>query len=149
MTAARLLQPTTPALPMKPSRRSFLKTSAAVAAAAPAAALLRTQAADPAGPLFAYVGTFSSPLKDTLPTQVDLPPGNGRGIHIFKVDRETGALAAAGVHESGVSPSCLAINTAGTVLYAANETDRTGADKKEGSVSAFQINPSDGSLRLL
>ncbi len=28
-------------------------------------------------PLMAYVGTFSSPLKDTLPTQVDLPPGNG------------------------------------------------------------------------
>ena len=25
---------------------------------------------------FAYVGTFSSPLKDVLPTQVDLPPGN-------------------------------------------------------------------------
>ena len=33
------------------------------------------------GPLMAYVGTFSSPLRDTLPTQVDLPPGNGRGIH--------------------------------------------------------------------
>ena len=29
------------------------------------------------GPLMAYVGTFSSPLRDTLPTQVDLPPGNG------------------------------------------------------------------------
>ncbi len=25
-------------------------------------------------PLMAYIGTFSSPLKDTLPTQVDLPP---------------------------------------------------------------------------
>jgi hypothetical protein len=24
-----------------------------------------------------------------LPTQVDLPPGNGRGIHVFRVDRET------------------------------------------------------------
>jgi hypothetical protein len=29
----------------------------------------------------AYVGTFNSPLRDVLPTQVDLPPGNGRGIH--------------------------------------------------------------------
>ena len=35
-------------------------------------------------PLMAYVGTFSSPLKDVLPTQVDLPPGNGRGIHLFR-----------------------------------------------------------------
>ena len=36
------------------------------------------------GPLIAYVGTFSAPLRDVLPTQVDLPPGNGRGIHIFQ-----------------------------------------------------------------
>jgi hypothetical protein len=47
--------------------------------------------ASPAGaeqPLMAYVGTFSSPLRDVLPTQVDLPPGNGRGIHSFQVDRK-------------------------------------------------------------
>ncbi len=37
----------------------------------------------------AYVGTFSSPLRDVLPTQVDLPPGNGRGIHLFRMDRAT------------------------------------------------------------
>jgi hypothetical protein len=35
----------------------------------------------------AYVGTFSSPLRDVLPTQVDLSPGNGRGIHLYQVDR--------------------------------------------------------------
>ena len=40
----------------------------------------------------AYVGTFSSPLRDVLPTQVDLPPGNGRGIHLFHVNRDNGAL---------------------------------------------------------
>ena len=67
-----------------PSRRSFLKCSAALAAPV---GLLR--AADEK-PLLAYVGTFSSPLRDTLPTQVDLPPGNGRGIHLFRVNRETG-----------------------------------------------------------
>src|ERR671916_690740 len=60
------------------------------------------------GPLFAYVGTFSSPLRDVLPTQVDLPPGNGRGIHLFRVDRGTGGMTAAGVHEMGTSPSHLA-----------------------------------------
>jgi 6-phosphogluconolactonase (cycloisomerase 2 family) len=96
----------------------------------------------------AYVGTFSSPLKDTLPTQVDLPPGNGRGIHIFKVDRTTGALTALGHHEMGTSPSCLAVNAAGTRLYSANETDRVGKDK-EGSVSAFAIDRTDGKLKLL
>ena len=96
----------------------------------------------------AYVGTFSSPLRDMLPTQVDLPPGNGRGIHLFQVNRTTGALTPSGVHELGTSPSCLALNAAGTRLYSANETDRVG-DTKEGTVSAFAINRADGQLKLL
>src|SRR5690242_13545742 len=104
--------------PHAPSRRSFVKTSLALAGATALAGCAvgtaskdsGAQSKDAEAPLLAYVGTFSSPLKDTLPTQVDLPPGNGRGIHIFKVDRATGALTAAGVFESGVSPNCLAVN---------------------------------------
>lgn len=96
----------------------------------------------------AYVGTFSSPLRDMLPTQVDLPPGNGRGIHLFQVNRTTGALTPAGVHELGTSPSCLVVNAAGTRLYSANETDRVG-EAKEGTVSAFAINRADGQLKVL
>src|SRR5262245_32781565 len=130
------------------SRRSFLKKSAALAGAAPlAAGLLHAQPKDGA-PLIAYVGTFSSPLRDVLPTQVDLPPGNGRGIHVFQVDRATGALTAAGVYELGTSPSCLAVNAAGTRLYSANEPDRAG-EGKEGTVSAFAVNRADGQLTLL
>src|SRR3954471_7128475 len=90
------------------------------------------------GPLLAYVGTFSSPLRDVLPTQVDLPPGNGRGIHLFRVDRASGALDPAGIHVMGTSPSCLALNADGTRLYSANETDRV-VDNKEGTISAFAI----------
>ena len=101
-----------------------------------------------AGPLLAYVGTFSSPLRDVLPTQVDLPPGNGRGIHIFQVNRATGAMTPAGIHEMGTSPSCLVLNSSGTRLYSANETDRVGKDK-EGTVSAFAINRADGKLEPL
>lgn len=127
----------TPAL----NRRSFAVSSVAMAAGAAVA-----QPDNP--PLLAYFGTFSSPLRDTLPTQVDLPPGNGRGIHIFRVDRGTGALAAAGIHELGTSPSHLAINADGTRIYSANETDRVG-EKKEGTVSAFAIDPKDGSLKPL
>jgi 6-phosphogluconolactonase len=96
----------------------------------------------------AYVGTFSSPLRDVLPTQVDLPPGNGRGIHLFQVDRETGALSPSGVVEMGTSPSCLALNSAGSRLYSANETDRVGDDKM-GTVSAFEVDRADGRLELL
>ena len=43
---------------------------------------VRGQSAD--APLMAYVGTFSSPLRDVLPTQVDLPPGNGGAFICFR-----------------------------------------------------------------
>src|SRR3954454_7866300 len=125
--------------PTKPSRRSFLKTTAALAGMSPMTALLGQRPAPAGGPLVAYVGTFSSPLRDTLPTQVDLPPGNGRGIHLFEVDRATGAMTAAGIHELSTSPSCLTLNAAGTCLYSANETDRVG-ETKEGTVSSFAVN---------
>jgi 6-phosphogluconolactonase len=131
------------------SRRSFLKSSAVLAVSASlTAGLLKAQPAEAGGPLMAYVGTFSSPLRDVLPTQVDLPPGNGRGIHLFEVDRGTGALTPCGVCELGTSPSCLALNAAGTRLYSSNETDRVG-ESNEGTVSAFAVSRTDGQLKLL
>jgi 6-phosphogluconolactonase len=129
------------------TRRDFLKTSTAALGMAPLSGLAPGMAPAAGGPLVAYVGTFSSPLHDTLPTQVDLPPGNGRGIHHFRIDRDTGALSAAGVTELGTSPSCLAVNASATCLYSANETDRVGPDR-QGSVSAFGIG-ADGALTLL
>jgi 6-phosphogluconolactonase len=132
-----------------PSRRSFLRTSTALAGIAPLTGFsIGNDPGAAGGPLVAYVGTFSSPLRDTLPTQVDLPPGNGRGIHRFRVDRTTGAMTPIGTTEIGTSPSCLALNAAGTRLYAANETERAGEDK-QGSVSAFAIDRADGTLALL
>jgi 6-phosphogluconolactonase len=131
------------------SRRSFIKSSLAFAGSIPLIeGLLEAQAHRGAGPLVAYVGTFSSPLRDVLPTQVDLPPGNGRGIHLFHVNRATGALAPAGIHALDTSPSCLALNSSGTRLYSANETARVG-EPKEGTVSAFAIERTDGKLTLL
>ena len=121
------------------NRRSFLKASAALAGLAGCSLQTRPGTA----PLIAYVGTFSSPLRDMLPTQVDLPPGNGRGIHLFQVDRDTGAMSPHGLVEMGTSPSGLALNAAGTRLYSANETDRVG-EGKEGTVSAFAIDRTDG-----
>jgi len=132
-----------------PSRRSFLKTSTALVGIAPLTGLLpRTEPGEAAGLLVAYVGTFSSPLRDTLPTQVDLPPGNGRGIHLFQVDRTSGAMTPTGIVEMGTSPSCLALNAARTRLYSANETDRAG-DDRQGTISAFAVNRADGRLELL
>ncbi|MFM7036859.1 MAG: lactonase family protein [Planctomycetaceae bacterium] len=137
------------------TRREFLITAGVVTGAAAglhaaeAAQAARTPPGNAvAGPLVVYIGTFSSPLKDVLPTQVDLPPGNGRGIHIFHMNRETGELIPRGTFDLGTSPSCLAANPAGTRLYSANETDRVG-EQKLGTVSAFAVNRRDGSLELL
>jgi len=132
-------------------RRWFVRSSIAIAAMISASA--SNALADDEGnrkrlPLVAYVGTFSSPLQDTLPTQVDLPPGNGRGIHIFHVDRKTGEMKPSGVFELGTSPSCLAVNADGTRLYSANETDRVG-EPAVGTVSSFAIDRTSGQLELL
>jgi len=140
-----------PVHPISPevSRRSFLKASAVLAGSAPLlAGVIQAQSPGGKAPLMAYVGTFSSPLRDVLPTQVDLPPGNGRGIHLYQVDRSTGALTPRGVYELGTSPNCLALNAAGTCLYSTNETDRVG-EGNEGTVTAFAINRADGQLSLL
>ncbi len=111
-------------------------------------AALDAPAAEKPAPVMAYVGTYTSPLQNMKATQVDLPPGNGRGIHLFSVDRETGAMTAAGVYEMGTSPSCLAFNADKTRLYAGNETERLG-DNEAGSVSAFAIDAQTGALKLL
>lgn len=134
----------TPAL----SRRSFLAASASLAVGGPQLARASEATVGNDRPLMAYVGTFSSPLQDVLPTQVDLPPGNGRGIHLFEVNRESGAFTPAGLVEMGNSPSCLASNAEGTFLYSANETDRVGAEN-HGTVSAFSVDAATGQLTLL
>lgn len=112
------------------------------------APLLGAQAEEKNGRLLAYVGTYTSPLKNMKATQVDLPPGNGRGIHLFEVDRATGAMTPTGVYEMGTSPSCLAFNADKTRLYSGNETERVG-ENEGGTVSAFAIDPKTGDLKLL
>jgi 6-phosphogluconolactonase (cycloisomerase 2 family) len=126
-----------------PSRRRFLVQSAATALLGASA-----QAAGGKVKLIAYVGTYTSPLKNMRPTQVDLPPGNGRGIHLFEVDRETGAMKPCGLVEMGNSPSCLALNPSRTHLYSGNETERLG-DEESGTVSAFAMDPKTGDLKLV
>ena len=130
------------------SRRSFLKVGTALAATPLLITNEVAQAAKTGTKLIAYVGTYTSPLKNMRPTQVDLPPGNGRGIHLFDVNRETGALTPCGLYEMGTSPSALAFNASKTRLYSANETERLG-DNEAGSVSAFAVDPSTGQLTLL
>ena len=131
-----------------PSRRSFLKATTTLVGLSPLAGFPpRAGSGEAAGPLVAYVGTFSAPLRDVLPTQVDLPPGNGRGIHLFQVDRDTGAMAP-GVVEMGTSPSGLALNAAGPASIRPTKPIGLG-DDKQGTVTAFAVNRADGRLKRL
>lgn len=127
-----------------PNRRAFFHT----ATAALLSPYLSATAAGSAQKVIAYVGTYTSPLKNMRATQVDLPPGNGRGIHILEMDPASGALSQRTVVEMGNSPSCLALHPARTHLYSGNETERIG-DDESGSVSAFKIDPVTGDLQLL
>jgi 6-phosphogluconolactonase len=131
------------------SRRAFCKASLSLASATTLGSRsLLAQGEKSAGPLLAYVGTYSSPLRDMPATQVDLPSGNGRGIHIFQVNRTTGALSPFDIYELGTSPSDLALNVDGTRLYSANETERVGRDN-EGTITAFAVDRTNGKLRPL
>jgi 6-phosphogluconolactonase len=87
-------------------------------------------------PCFAYVGSY---------TTGEAPDGGaarGAGIYVFQRNPASGALLPRDVVPSRLNPSWLAVDQAGRCLYSANET-------KPGSMSAYSIDPTTGSLRLL
>lgn len=91
-----------------------------------------------------YVGTFASGSRFAEP--YNAAPGNGRGIHLFTMDRATGALTEREVFDDASSPNCLALDASHTHLYA---SQRGSGAPGSGSVSAFAIDGKTGSLRLL
>src|SRR5262245_23144199 len=114
------------------TRREFLQLSAS-AAFAPMVSRQR----EGGRPIFAYVGTYST------------PPGqnHGQGIHILEMNPSTGALTARDILKSESNPAWLAFNRDRTRLYSANEV--TAPDTGSGSVSAYSIDRADGRLTLL
>lgn len=102
-------------------------------------ALAETQAAtavDPAtlSKIRVYVGTYTN--------------GKGQGIVLLDLDPESGTLTSRGVAAEALSPSFLAIDPTRDHLYSVNEVAESGG-RKSGGVSAFAINPKDGSLKHL
>jgi 6-phosphogluconolactonase len=84
---------------------------------------------------YAYVGTYTN--------------GNqSKGIYVLKFDASTGKLTELGAAGGVKNPSFLAIHPSQKFLYAVGEIDDFGG-KKAGGVSAFAIDPEDGSLKLL
>jgi len=128
------------------SRRTFLKSAAALAAAASAPNAFGEPATGaPAGTAWLYIGTY---------TGAPGPRGrSGMGIYLCALDLFTGeltvvrlvapALPAMGTTPSTASPSTIALDPTGTHLYAGNEYGPPGA------VSAYSINRLTGDLTLL
>ena len=128
------------------SRRTFLKSVAALAAAASAReAFGQPSTGAPAGTVWIYIGTY---------TGAPGPRGrSGMGIYLCSLNLFTGELAvvrlvapalpAMGVTPSTASPSTIALDPTRTHLYAGNEYGPPGA------VSAYSINRLTGDLTLL
>lgn len=105
------------------SRRAFL-TSAAFAAAPTAAAGKQYRA---------YIGTYTG-------------GGKSKGIYVFGFDAATGKLSGGELAAETANPSFLTIHQNGKHLYAVGEFyDKS----KGGGLSAFEIDPSSGKLKLL
>jgi 6-phosphogluconolactonase len=79
---------------------------------------------------FAYVGTYTG------------RGGNGKGIYLFELNRETGGLTLIKLAAETSNPSWLSLDPSGRYLYATNED-------QHGSVSAFAVNRANGDLRLV
>ena len=86
------------------------------------------------GPLL-YVGTYTE-------------GGRRDGIYLVRMNAQTGALARVAAVEAGPNPSFLAVNPAGSTLYAVNEVDELSG-KPTGAVRAFGIDKASGALTLL
>jgi 6-phosphogluconolactonase len=128
------------------SRRTFLTSAAALAAAASAPkAFGPPPTGAPAGTVWLYIGTY---------TGAPGPRGrSGLGIYLCALNPFTGeltvvrlvapALPATGPTPSTASPSTIALDPTRTHLYAGNEYGPPGA------VSAYSINRLTGDLTLL
>ena len=114
------------------SRREFLASALTVAGAT-------AMAVEP-GRVLAYAGTYSAPVG------AEGAPGRGQGIYLFEMNLATGALVERAVFPTPDNPSCLALNSSGTRLYAANET-ATYKGTPSGSVSAYEIERPSGQLK--
>ena len=71
--------------------------------------------------------------------------GRTDGIHLVRMDRNTGDLRVVGAMNAGPNPSYLAVHPNGRTLYAVNETGEHNG-KPTGGVSAFAIARDTGAL---
>lgn len=120
------------------TRRGFLKFAAAGAAALTCRITSSAQlpAKKNSKEMLVYIGTYTS------------GKSRSKGIYIYRLNLDSGALAPYRTVKNVIEPSYLAIDASGKHLYAVNETE-TYEGKKSGAVSAFAIDRKTGDLKFL
>jgi 6-phosphogluconolactonase len=118
----------------QPSRRDFLKLSAAGALGLSFAKLPFVHAFGTQAEVLLYVGTYTN--------------GKSEGIYRYRVDLASGQLRHAGTTSHVVNPSFLTLSPNRRHLYAVNEVGDFGG-RKSGAVSSFTVDPQTGELKLL
>lgn len=125
--------------PSAVSRRTFLKTSAAIAAAASTSLGARAASAGTnPSKVFAYVGTNTGHPGSG---------GDGKGIYLFEMNSTSGELTPVRLVSDAVNATWLVFHPSKRFLYAIHEIE--SYQGKNGSVSAFAVNPANGDLQLL
>jgi 6-phosphogluconolactonase len=114
----------------RPSRREFLRASAAGALGLSLPRVPFTVAADQ----LLYVGTYTT--------------GKSEGIYRYWFNPASGELKHAGTTSHVVNPSFLTLSPNRRYLYAVNEVGDF-ASRKSGAVTAFGVDPQTGELRVL
>jgi 6-phosphogluconolactonase len=94
---------------------------------------------------FVFVGTYTESIRFGTGNILN---GKGEGIYILDFDASTGELKPYGVVKGIVNPSYLCLRKDNKFVYAVNELKQYEG-KASGSVSAFELNQKDMSLRLL
>ncbi len=92
-----------------------------------------------------YVGTYTEAIRFGTG---EVFQGKGEGIHIFRLNRDTGALEQIGVARGVKNPSFLCLSPDARFLYSVNEL-KTDDGRDGGMVSAFSVDPATGSLEFL
>ena len=127
----------------KTSRRGFLKSAAALGAAAPMLGQAQqTKSGSGRRRIFAYVGSYSRPQGP------DNSIGRGQGIYVFEMNPADGALVQREIIRRDTNPSFTALDSARKRLYSVDWIpDYQGTNS--GSVSAYSIDRASGHLTLL
>jgi len=97
----------------------------------------------------AVAGFSAHPTLGAVPAEVMAYVGSytpdGHGIMQYRFDSRTGALSAVGLAAQIASPTWITLSPSGRQLFALSEVDDFGVGHT-GSVTAFTVNPEDGSL---